>query len=645
MQTNVILEGDCLQTLKELPDASVHMCVTSPPYWGLRDYGHDDQLGLEETPEEYVENLVQVFREVRRVLRDDGTLWLNLGDSYAGSGKGRNADGTVHVSWKQTTNGGTVMGNVPSGIVPTGLKPKDLVGIPWMVAFALRKDGWYLRQDIIWCLSGGAYVYAKTKKGVGVMMIRELIRLNPADVKLWNGEKWTQLLGVNKSHRNGEELEIVLRSGERISCTGTHKFPTNRGLLEASELKVGDKFIRTTLPDNESPRDCTIDTDAAWFAGLYIAEGSRWKNTISIAGHVKEEQRWIRLQHIAKKFGGNISRSIDGNNMTIKMHGKILMAILDELVSGRIAYDKCFSPSVWKYSNSFIDAMLDGYLSGDGHFDGKRWRLGFTRNYNLERDLRTACARLGYHLVLNTSCAMFNGIKRPAFRGEIRKNRSGHFNEKDTTEIMEIRKSRCREVYDLGVEDEPHLFALASGILTHNSKPSTMPESVQDRCTKSHEYLFLFSKSNKYYFDNDAIKEPATSTDASLRNRNATKMNNTPGRTKMGGLTTNHYETRNKRSVWTIPIKPFKGAHFATYPPALIEPCILAGSPEEGIVLDPFFGAGTTGLVALENNRKYIGCEINGDYIKMAEERLAPVVKAIHDEKVSTSIVQKYFTI
>lgn len=326
MQTNVILEGDCLQTLKELPDASVHMCVTSPPYWGLRDYGHDDQLGLEETPEEYVENLVQVFREVRRVLRDDGTLWLNLGDSYAGSGKGRNADGTVHVSWKQATNGGTVMGNVPSGIVPTGLKPKDLVGIPWMVAFALRKDGWYLRQDIIW------------------------------------------------------------------------------------------------------------------------------------------------------------------------------------------------------------------------------------------------------------------------------------------------------------------------------HKVSTMPESVQDRCTKSHEYLFLFSKSNKYYFDNDAIKEPATSTDASLRNRNATKMKNTPGRTKMGGLTTNHYETRNKRSVWTITPKPFKGAHFATYPPALIEPCILAGSPEEGIVLDPFFGAGTTGLVALENNRKYIGCEINGDYIKMAEERLAPVVKAIHDEKVSTSIVQKYFT-
>lgn len=329
MQTNVILEGNCLETLSTLPDNSVHTCITSPPYWGLRDYGHDDQLGLEPTPEEYVQNLVEVFREVRRVLRDDGTLWLNLGDSYASPPVGSfNGGGFKDSSGK---NGGRdLSGNAQSGkmnkLVASGLKPKDLVGIPWMVAFALRKDGWYLRQDIIW------------------------------------------------------------------------------------------------------------------------------------------------------------------------------------------------------------------------------------------------------------------------------------------------------------------------------NKPAVMPESVQDRCTKSHEYIFLFSKSQRYYFDSESIKEPAISTDTSTRNRNATKMNNTPGRTKMGGLTTNHYETRNKRSVWTIPTKPFKGAHFATYPPALIEPCILAGSPEDGIVLDPFFGAGTTGLVALENNRQYIGCEINPEYIEIAKERLKPVVKNIENEKISTSIVNEYFT-
>lgn len=325
MQTNVILEGNCLETLSTLPDNSVHTCITSPPYWGLRDYGHDDQLGLEPTPEEYVQNLVEVFREVRRVLRDDGTLWLNLGDSYA-SVKSRYSSRPQTISGKDRGDNHDKKPDLYHYSKKSDIKDKDLVGIPWMVAFALRKDGWYLRQDIIW------------------------------------------------------------------------------------------------------------------------------------------------------------------------------------------------------------------------------------------------------------------------------------------------------------------------------NKPSVMPESVQDRCTKSHEYIFLFSKSQKYYFDNESIKEPATSTDNSFRNRDITKLNNTPGRTRMGGLTTNHYETRNKRSVWTIPTKPFKGAHFATYPPALIEPCILAGSPEDGIVLDPFFGAGTTGLVALENNRQYIGCEINPEYIEIAKERLKPVVKNIENEKISTSIVNEYFT-
>lgn len=323
MNTNVILEGNCLETLSTLPDNSVHVCITSPPYWGLRDYGHNDQLGLESTPEEYVQNLVEVFREVRRVLRDDGTLWLNLGDTYVSNQGDRNKVGGFQSNPDPDRSKAESAMSFKKKV--GDLKSKDLVGIPWMVAFALRQDGWYLRQDIIW------------------------------------------------------------------------------------------------------------------------------------------------------------------------------------------------------------------------------------------------------------------------------------------------------------------------------NKPSVMPESVTDRCTKSHEYIFLFSKSKTYYFDNESIKEPATSTDTSSRNRDVTKLNNTPGKTRMSGLTTNHYETRNKRSVWTVPTKPFKGAHFATYPPALIEPCILAGSPEEGIILDPFFGAGTTGLVALENNRQYIGCEINPEYIEIAKERLKPVVKSIENEKISTSIVNEYF--
>ena len=137
-----VLEGDVREVLKTLDDESVQCVVTSPPYWGLRDYGVDDQLGLEATPEEYVANMVSVFQEVKRVLRKDGTVWLNLGDSYFGGGRGK--DGKYEVAYKSVEN------SKPDWSKVSGLKPKDLIGIPWRVAFALQADGWYLRSDIIW---------------------------------------------------------------------------------------------------------------------------------------------------------------------------------------------------------------------------------------------------------------------------------------------------------------------------------------------------------------------------------------------------------------------------------------------------------------------------------------------------------------
>lgn len=146
MSTIEIICGDCLEVLKTLPSESVHCVVTSPPYWGLRDYGVAGQLGLEKTPEEYVAKMVEVFREVRRVLRKDGTCWVNLGDSYCGGG--RNSGNSLELTTeKQRSNAGSF--TEPSKI-PDGLKPKDLCGIPWRVALALQADGWYLRQDIIW---------------------------------------------------------------------------------------------------------------------------------------------------------------------------------------------------------------------------------------------------------------------------------------------------------------------------------------------------------------------------------------------------------------------------------------------------------------------------------------------------------------
>lgn len=311
---NEIHNLDCLEGLKQLDNNSVHCCVTSPPYWGLRDYGVEGQLGLEPTPEEYVAKLVEVFREVKRVLRDDGTLWLNLGDSYAGSNQGR---GTKKLSKKQASNRGTAWMVEKEGTnLPKGLKPKDLVGIPWMVAFALRADGWYLRQDIIW------------------------------------------------------------------------------------------------------------------------------------------------------------------------------------------------------------------------------------------------------------------------------------------------------------------------------HKPNPMPESVKDRCTKAHEYIFLLAKSAQYYYDNEAIKEPVK--EISIRraeygwdcDRPSTKnasMNGEGIHTKKMGTRFVNPDGRNKRSVWTVTTKPFKEAHFATFPPDLIEPCILAGCPEGGVVLDPFMGSGTTALVAMQNQRNFIGFELNPEYIKIAKKRISDV--------------------
>jgi len=303
MNINTILQGDTRHVLKTLPDNSVGCCVTSPPYYGLRDYGVEGQIGLEDTSQHYIKNLVAVFNEIYRILTDDGVLWLNIGDSYNGSGNGttRNKD----AEWcKNTLNKSSLMGGNNRAVIDKSLKPKDLIGIPWMLAFALRDAGWYLRQDIIW------------------------------------------------------------------------------------------------------------------------------------------------------------------------------------------------------------------------------------------------------------------------------------------------------------------------------HKPNPMPESVKDRCTKSHEYIFLLTKSAKYYFDYEAIAEKTTSRDNSVRNRDDSKLNNTPGRTKMKGLVKNNYEFRNKRSVWSVCTKPFKDAHFAVFPTELIVDCIKAGCPVNGIVIDPFMGSGTTAIVARKLDRNYIGVELNTKYIKIAERRL-----------------------
>jgi len=658
-----IYHGDARDVLAQLPDGSVQTCVTSPPYWGLRAYsgvepsvwggdaecehewqdatyqrrsndggegdrkqvtnpgsiGRDEPvssatcskcgawlgcLGLEPTPEEYVANMVEIFRGVRRVLRDDGTVWLNLGSSYA-------AQAGPNTSRKNTGQQSVLdAGAMPLATVkpPSGFKPKDLVMIPALVALALQADGWWLRSDIIWakCLSGGTRVYARTQKGEMPTTVKDLVRLDPATVQLWDGEKWNQAVsweevapapgrkerqdGRREAKRKGEvpkltgELEIELRNGERIGCTPDHKWPTQRGLVLAKDITVGDIIQHCKLPEPAAPSqpDALPDEMIGWFVGMYIAEGCKGKDgtMLNIAGHECETDRFRRLEEIAAAYDGTcVTHKVHGKAVQTHIHGPALVGIIDQYVSGYTAKYKHLHQRCWARSNEFLAALLQGYLDGDGGFDkpNKRWRIGFCKNDELAADLRTIAARLGYKLRLKRGFATCEGKKFPMWRGQLRLVQAS-YNSKADTEVVAIHQSRARKFWSISLQDEPHLFALASGVLTGNSNP--MPESVTDRPTNSHEHIFLLAKSAKYWYDADAIREPHVTQGDKAAHAFGPKAQN-DGR---GGLATQgkehsfHTAGRNKRNVWTVNTQPFPGAHFAVFPEKLIEPCVLAGN-------------------------------------------------------------------
>ncbi len=578
-----ILVGDVLAGLRAMPDASVQCVVTSPPYWGLRDYGVEGQIGLEPTPGEYVEKMIEVFREVRRVLRDDGTLWLNLGDCYASAwacGR-RNIVGNGSMeNGKRDSRPNRVSGDI---------KEKDMVGIPWRVAFALQADGWYLRSDVIWCLSGGTWLYVKSQKGVMPMTVKDLARLDPSTVQLWNGAKWTNVKGMYKAEGHESPIEIVLRSGERIGCTPGHVWPTARGNIRADDLRAGDVIDSCTLPDQAEAIPHLPPDMIGYFVGTYLADGSRGKggDVIQIASHSCEDVRFDILSDIAAMYHGTCRmHKTSENGATINIYSKVLAGVIDTYIAGTSAKTKHLKTAAWQRGNLFLRNVLWGYLRGDGHYDAvnRRWRIGFTRNYALERDLRTLCARLGYSLTLTPSAATIGDREFPAFKGEIRMVTSDHHNVKPRTEIVAVRRSRARQFWDIEVEDEPHLFALASGVLTHNSKPNPMPESVTDRPTKSHEYVFLLAKRERYFYDTDSIRDPPTGRTGPMRfwkkgmEGQAKGNRNDAERVvqKDGSI------GRNRRTVWEIAMQPMPDAHFATFPEALVEPCIKAGTSARG---------------------------------------------------------------
>jgi DNA modification methylase len=528
-----ILIGDCRDKLRELPDASVHCCVTSPPYFGLRDYGHEGQMGLEPTPDEYVAGMVEVFREVRRALRDDGTLWLNIGDSYAnGGGVGQpHRDTSGGFAGSPGTRGSQGYANAGGGYcrpntIGGAVKQKDLIGIPWMLAFALRQPwtDWQIKDEAMRGWVAG----------------------------LVDGEGCITIQQTKSSHSESLSFPPI------VQVKMCDREPLDR-LVAVAGSKIGEaQFPPSHAAANQRP---------SW----------QWK---------------VSAERAAK-----------------------------------------------------IIAEIYPFLTC------KRKQAIVAWNHQQFRTQRGNQARAQSELEREQFCkALINGL-----------------NQRKPVDLPSW-------MIEPKIVQEPGWYLRQDCIW---SKPNPMPESVRDRCTKAHEYLFLLSKGPRYHFDAQAIAEPlAVATVSRLAQdvESQAGSNRVPGKTngpmkavgpkswkgscfdsgktaehqlgraqptrkradrfggnKHNGSSTKHsdgsiYEggdTRNKRSVWEVATQPFSEAHFATFPPALIEPCILAGCAKGGTVLDPFGGAGTTGLVADRLQRNAILIELNEEYAEIARRRLA----------------------
>ena len=523
--------------------------------------------------------------ECVRVLKPSGSMGVNLGDKYSGSGTGGGPSGLDGGAAHDRPRGdkGAKRGHAtPTGGIPA----KSLMGLPWRYAIGcIDQLGLILRAEIVWskpnCLSGGTVVYARTKGRERTIKVHDLCRhYQPEDVQLWNGQQWTQVVWWQPTDRaEGAQVEIEFRNGQRVGCTNEHRWPVlGKGNVAASDLAPGDVIESCGTPEGTKRPERVDDAEIGWFVGLYIAEGSRSGTTIQIASHADETARYKRLTALAESFGENCAAHVtSANGMTINLTGRFLDAILSTFVGGKDAYTKHLRPEAWTRSNRFLRAVLEGYLDGDGHDNGAgRWTVGFTgRNDDLAADLRALGARLGASVRLRRGTTTGFGQEWPAWTGTIYFDASRR--KRPDAEVVAIRPSRARRFWDIGVEDDPHLFALASGVLTHNS----LPESVTDRPTKAHEQVFLLTKAPRYFYDAEAVREPLVKGAAGSRFDRGKTGTNGMGRVQEGEREDNP-AGRNLRTVWTIATRPSHVSHFAVMAPALAERCIKAGTSEHG---------------------------------------------------------------
>lgn len=438
----------------------------------LQKYFVPAEIGLEQTPEQYVAAMVEVFRCVRDVLANDGTLWLNIGDSYAGQRGSQ--PGRISGS------GSVCQGKGIGAGVPEGIKSKDLIGIPWALAKALR-DPYYTGS-----------------------IKREMDRVWLA--AMMDGEG--TISGFYHDRADGTGV----RTGVNVCLTNT----------------------------------CTQIIDRA---------GQIWP--ASLHPHMQNNERLGTRDVFRWKPNG-------AENI-----GDFLAELYPYLMTKK------------------RQAMLAWNLMQFSK-DGQKW--GKSNQADEVRQKRETLVRLISSLNHGELVVIPDWVKEPP------------------------------SLYEPG-------WYLRQDVIWH--KPNPMPESVRDRCTKAHEYVFLLSKSDRYFFDSEANKEAAVSEKPAGNKRHKYADAYAAGtseehRTKAGLLALQgiEWERRNRRSVWTVATRPYKGTHFATFPPALIEPCILAGSRPGDVVLDPFMGSGTTAAVSLQHGRKYLGCELNPDYEPLQQERI-----------------------
>lgn len=487
---DTILHGDALEQLRALPDNSAHCCVTSPPYFGLRDYGVPGQIGLEASVEEYVARLVEVFAEVRRVLRDDGTLWLNLGDSYANDTKwGGNGSGPDSKNY--TSGLGGYVGQKAKR--HTGLKPKDLIGVPWRVAFALQAAGWWLRSDIIWA-----------KPNPMPESVTDRPTRSHEYLFLLAKGQWVSRV-IKFTNLPSECLHLQQHIGAQHSNMGPIQYCVS---LATALLDLAQEQYNLGLPPLYSE---------VWQKSADGEYSSFVRSLPPIARFASAAARFYRGESSSKDFVQEID-SLWCN-----------LANRDQLLIPRIAPIRCDAPSVYSDGDTTIAVNHSGQICKfDFVHDKIIAQVPTTCNYYYDAD----------------------AIREEAQYG--------------------------RKIAPLGL---PRTGRTAQS--------SAMWRYAGDR------------NENVERGGNDAgkIYDPSAG--------------------------------RNKRTVWNVATMPYAGAHFATFPPKLIEPCILAGCPAGGVVLDPFFGTGTVGEVAIKHSRHYLGIELNAASIQLAKERLGKGIQRV----------------